>query len=180
MKKEEQRALITEILTSISSKKLEVKSQKVSKILSQFLNELEVPKKLIGVYAPMAKEVRWFLASELEEYNYCLPQMESDFSMKYYGCSFEEIKSIDYRDSLKENRLEALPNILLVPGLAFDKECNRLGRGKGYFDRYLKNKDIIKVGICFDEQLLRSVVTSDNDIRMNYIITENTVFKGIK
>lgn len=63
-------------------------------------------------------------------------------------------------------------DLIIVPGVAFDKDGNRIGRGKGYYDRFLsKHMDIKRIGICFDFQLIEEVPTEDNDIRMHEIIS---------
>ena len=69
---------------------------------------------------------------------------------------------------------EYLDNIdlIIVPGVSFDREHNRLGFGKGYYDKYLKDKDIYKIGICFNKQLTDTLPIDDYDIKMDLIITE--------
>lgn len=63
-------------------------------------------------------------------------------------------------------------DLIIVPGVAFDRDGNRIGRGKGYYDRFLrKHSDITKIGICFDFQLIDEVPTDDNDIRMDEVIS---------
>lgn len=62
-------------------------------------------------------------------------------------------------------------DIIIVPGVAFDRNLNRLGFGKGYYDKYLSHKDIYKIGICFNEQLLDTLPTDSFDIKMDLIIT---------
>ena len=63
-------------------------------------------------------------------------------------------------------------DIIIVPGVAFDRNLNRLGFGKGYYDKYLSNKEIYKVGICFSEQLVDTLPSDDHDIKMDLVITE--------
>lgn len=63
-------------------------------------------------------------------------------------------------------------DLIIVPGVSFDREHNRLGFGKGYYDKYLKDKDIYKIGICFNEQLTNTLPVDDYDIKMDLIITE--------
>ena len=59
----------------------------------------------------------------------------------------------------------------IIPGMSFDGKGNRLGRGKGYYDRFLKKvPDMYKIGICFDFQKEESIPTEDTDIKMNEII----------
>lgn len=63
-------------------------------------------------------------------------------------------------------------DLIVVPGVAFDKNGNRIGRGKGYYDRFLcKHLEVKRIGICFDFQLVDEVPTEDNDIRMDEIIS---------
>lgn len=58
-----------------------------------------------------------------------------------------------------------------VPGMAFDKAGNRLGRGKGYYDRLLpKLPNAYKAGICFPYQLVEEVPTEVTDIKMDSVI----------
>lgn len=64
-------------------------------------------------------------------------------------------------------------NLIIVPGVAFDRKMNRLGRGKGYYDKFLPQIKAPKVGICFDFQLLDAIPTDDQDIKMDYIVSEN-------
>lgn len=61
-------------------------------------------------------------------------------------------------------------DIVIVPGVAFDMEGNRLGRGKGYYDSLLSNTRVYKIGVCFEFQILEKVATSSHDIKMDKII----------
>ena len=64
---------------------------------------------------------------------------------------------------------------MLVPGVAFDLEGNRIGYGKGYYDNYLKDyPEILTVGICFSNQILEKIPFEDCDIRLDYVISEKT------
>ena len=63
-------------------------------------------------------------------------------------------------------------DLIVVPGMAFDSAGNRLGRGKGYYDRFLSQHPAVpKIGICFDFQLVDAVPTEANDIRMDEVLT---------
>ena len=64
-------------------------------------------------------------------------------------------------------------DLFIVPGVAFDRERNRLGRGKGYYDRYLAGINKPMIGICFDFQLIDIIPSEKHDIKMDMIITEN-------
>lgn len=64
-------------------------------------------------------------------------------------------------------------DMVIVPGVAFDRKGNRLGRGKGYYDRFLSQIKAPKVGVCFDFQLYDQIPVSDNDIKMDIVVSEN-------
>ena len=59
----------------------------------------------------------------------------------------------------------------VIPGMSFDEKGNRLGRGKGYYDRFLKKvPTLFKIGICFDFQKSDTIPIEETDIRMDCII----------
>lgn len=74
-----------------------------------------------------------------------------------------------------------LVDLVLVPGLAFDKYGFRVGYGGGYYDRFFAsvNKDIIKIGLCFHMQLSPEVPIDSYDIPVDYIITEKDIIQPI-
>ena len=61
--------------------------------------------------------------------------------------------------------------LVLVPGVAFDLHGHRLGRGKGYYDRWLAGYAGTKIGVAFDEQIVEMVSAGKQDVRMNFILT---------
>ena len=65
----------------------------------------------------------------------------------------------------------SLIEFALIPGMAFDEERNRLGRGKGYYDRFLPLlTNAYKVGICFPFQFLPNIPTEETDIKVDECI----------
>lgn len=63
-------------------------------------------------------------------------------------------------------------DLIIVPGVAFDRNGNRIGRGKGYYDRFLsQHLGVKRIGICFDFQLVAEVPTEPLDIRMDEVIS---------
>lgn len=64
--------------------------------------------------------------------------------------------------------------LIIVPGVAFDRKGNRMGRGRGFYDRLLKSTPkAFKVGVGFDFQLFDSIPTEPFDVPMDEIIVEN-------
>ena len=64
---------------------------------------------------------------------------------------------------------------LLVPGLAFDGNGNRIGRGMGFFDRLLREARGIKIALAYDFQVLNEVPADAHDVRVDFIVTEKRV-----
>jgi 5-formyltetrahydrofolate cyclo-ligase len=63
-------------------------------------------------------------------------------------------------------------DLIVVPGMAFDRQGHRLGRGKGYYDRFLiKYPEVKTIGICFDFQLLDEVPAEPHDQLIDEIIS---------
>ena len=63
-------------------------------------------------------------------------------------------------------------DVIIVPGVAFDRQGNRIGRGRGYYDRFLcQHLDVKRIGICFDFQLVDAVPTEPLDITMDEVIS---------
>lgn len=59
----------------------------------------------------------------------------------------------------------------VIPGMSFDADNNRLGRGKGYYDRFLKNiPQAYKIGVCFDFQKEQNIPHDEYDIKMDTVI----------
>ncbi|RKX82220.1 MAG: 5-formyltetrahydrofolate cyclo-ligase [Spirochaetes bacterium] len=70
--------------------------------------------------------------------------------------------------------------LITVPGLGFDREKNRLGKGGGYYDRYISElkkstRNFSLIGICFDFQLMDTVPTAYYDEKVNGIVTDREV-----
>ena len=71
-----------------------------------------------------------------------------------------------------------IPDVLIVPGLAFSINRERLGRGKGFYDRYLEKNNMIKtIGICFREQLKTNLPLGDHDRPLDILITPDEVYR---
>lgn len=73
------------------------------------------------------------------------------------GPLFKDHKSID---------------LIVVPGVAFDRNNNRMGRGKAYYDRFLSSVIAKKIGVCFRFQMFDEIPADENDIRMDMVITD--------
>lgn len=67
-------------------------------------------------------------------------------------------------------------DLILVPGLAFDRKCHRLGRGKGYYDRFLSGQRTMGICLC----LLPAIPVEEHDKPMDAVMTENEILYGLE
>jgi len=76
----------------------------------------------------------------------------------------------------KESKVLSFKDIdmIIVPGIAFDKNNNRLGRGGGYYDRFLKDipANIPTVGLAFDFQIVDNLPTDKHDVPVHHVLTD--------
>ena len=69
--------------------------------------------------------------------------------------------------------------LILMPGLAFDKECNRTGYGGGFYDKYLASHPgtgFIKVALCFDFQIYERIEVEAHDEKMDMVVSNTAVY----
>jgi 5-formyltetrahydrofolate cyclo-ligase len=68
-------------------------------------------------------------------------------------------------------------DLVVVPGLAFDERGNRLGRGRGFYDRFLSHRDLraVSCAIAFEEQVVPEVPFGEHDKRVQMIVTDTRV-----
>jgi 5-formyltetrahydrofolate cyclo-ligase len=68
-------------------------------------------------------------------------------------------------------------DLIIVPGVAFDEKCNRLGYGKGFYDKLLKGIDKTIIGLAYEEQIVQSLIVEKHDIRINKIVTDKRIIE---
>jgi len=102
-----------------------------------------------------------------------LKNIEEDLEVSSYGYLKPKKDKIT---AVQEEDID----LTIVPGLAFDKNMNRIGFGKGYYDRYLAKtrKDSKNMAIAYEYQVLEEIPYDDYDVKMDYIITEENIYKN--
>ncbi|MEO6906695.1 MAG: 5-formyltetrahydrofolate cyclo-ligase [Abditibacteriaceae bacterium] len=149
--------------------------------LANLLDKLS-PRK-IGLYLATPLEVN--LDSLIErlhrqQIEIYLPHLEDQETPFHQFLSWESLESgsLDLRHPPAESPslAAALLDVIIVPGLAFDRSGNRLGHGGGWYDRALdfkraQEKTPFMVGVCLEEQLVKSVPCESFDVRMDVVVT---------
>lgn len=132
----------------------------------------------ICIYNAMKDEVAThpFISKWIGTKKFYLPVIENDeiiFRNITKDTRYEK-SSYGIHEPLGDNLTDyARIDLTIVPGVAFDRKGNRLGRGKGYYDRFLPKTKAPKVGVCFDYQLLNQIPTDTWDVKMDIIVSEN-------
>ena len=144
----------------------------------------KLKKKNISIYYPNSYEVDVLQILEIKFFkklNFLLPGIDENNNMNFYFWKKSDVLKVNKYGILEPlKNIKSIPNIVLVPLLAFDKQKNRLGYGKGFYDKYLSKykkiyKTIITVGVAFSFQKYNNLPVNKNDFKLNYILTE----KGI-
>lgn len=136
--------------------------------------------KVIGAYYAFGSEVKTDMiitqARTLGK-KVALPSVEGD------SLAFYELSSGKYLVKGRFGIMEPLPygpvdriDLLVIPGIAFDKKGYRLGYGKGYYDKFLAKKKVASIGLAYSFQLLESLPIRKYDKRLDAIATEDGVY----
>lgn len=81
------------------------------------------------------------------------------------------------KESIKEVDIESI-DLIIVPGIVFDIHRNRIGHGKGYYDRLLKDsRNIPSIGLAFEFQMIDNIESEKHDEKIDVIITEDRLMK---
>lgn len=71
-------------------------------------------------------------------------------------------------------------DVVIVPGIAFDKGGARVGFGKGCYDRLLEGISAVKVGFCYDFQLADKIPADEHDVKMDFLVTDSGLLRTEK
>jgi len=140
---------------------------------------------IIAGYYPSSYEVNILkllkIASEYK-FNICLPAIRSSNRMDFKSWHYKEPLNINKFGILepKNSNKKIIPDLILVPLIAYDSKLNRVGYGKGYYDRALKKiskikKKTIFLGIAFSFQKCLRIPVNKHDIKLDYIFTERGI-----
>ena len=123
-------------------------------------------------------------ASE-KKFRVALPVIKSSTAMNFKFWIFKEPLYVNKFGMLepKDSSKNIIPDLIMVPLAAFDNSLNRIGYGKGYYDRSLKKitkikKNAISLGIAYSFQKCQKIPTNKHDFKLDYIFTEKGIIKS--
>lgn len=109
-----------------------------------------------------------------------IPKISNNIMNFYYIQNINQVKK-GYFNILEPTTNDiALDDnsLIILPGIVFSKSKNRIGYGKGFYDKYLSvNNKNIKIALCYDFQIIDSIPHTKNDIPLDIIITEKRIIK---
>lgn len=174
-----------EIRVSIMKQRSLLTKQEVSEKSAQIINRCApfcVTGKHIAIYRSIQQEV--CLDTLYEQYhNQCyfyVPRIKEDDTMDFVEWSDTTlwrvgpfgIKEPKAGKVIKPEKLD----LIFVPLVAFNEACDRLGHGKGYYDRYVKDCDATLIGVAYELQKHEGILSYAHDVRLDLILSEEKTY----
>ena len=161
-----------------------LKKKDVKLIISEIRSKFKISS--IAIYYPIKSEISPFKLIKICKswtITICLPVIYKNTNELIFS-------KFDNKNSLTKNKYgifeptkinQFIPDIIFVPMLGFDKNLNRIGYGKGYYDKTIsklrKLKKIFVIGLAYDNQMVRCIPTENHDEKMDIILTEKKIYR---
>ena len=169
-------------------KYLTVKKFNFNLIFKLIRKHFHKKKIIIAGYYPSNYEVdilNFLEEASKKKFKIVLPVIKSSNKMSFKSWIFKEPLYVNKFGILEPNNLgrEIIPDLIMVPLVAFDKKLNRIGYGKGYYDRSLQKiskikKKTITLGIAYSFQKCATIPTNKYDFKLNYVFTEQGIISS--
>lgn len=184
LNKSELRRSVLQELSQLSLENKAIYSKQIQKKLAEKLSEFSGS---CAAFMPLGSEPQLDWSAISQKVQWCFPLIrhtgtdEKQLSFLKNVTSFEK-NSLGFLEP-KNGEVIDISDIrgCIAPGLAFDLNGNRLGRGQGYYDHTLKNFNGFIYGVCFHIALKDQVPTEDHDLKCYLILTEkqSIVIEGV-
>jgi 5-formyltetrahydrofolate cyclo-ligase len=165
----------------LPSEEIEKNSKKIKDTLFS-LNEYKKAKKIL-YYVSFGSEVNThgMIEESLETKRVAVPKFEGDELKISRLRSFKDLHIGTY-DILEPKKLRAIDekkiDLIIVPGIAFDKTKHRIGFGHGHYDRLLKHfPKVNKIALAFSIQIVDKIPNDEWDVKVDKIITEKDIIQ---
>ena len=143
---------------------------------------------IIAGYYPSNYEVnilKFLQNATIKKFKIVLPVIRPSGKMSFKSWVFEEPLYVSKFGTLepKNSNKKVIPNLIMLPLVAFDNQLNRIGYGKGYYDRILQKiskikKKTIFLGIAYSFQKCRKIPVNKHDFKLDYIFTERGIISS--
>jgi len=139
----------------------------------------------IALYYPSNFELNVLKLFEINtflNYDTLLPVIDKNNIMNFFSWKKNNTLTVNNYGILEPYKSKTrVPDVMLIPLLAYDRKKFRLGYGKGFYDRYLykylkQNKKILTVGVAFSFQKYHKLPVNKNDVKLDFILTEKGIY----
>lgn len=178
MEKKEIRAAIKQLNTSLTESQKTSEAEKVTELLCRHIRESKP--NIVAAFMPLSDEIPINIKQIATLCRVVVPRITQDFAgcaeMEFFDYIPTEIHSGAYGISEPQG---ATPcdvediDLMIIPGVAFTPQGDRLGRGKGFYDRYTAREGFRAkcIGVCFCHQVVESLPTEQHDRVMDSVIS---------
>ncbi len=161
-----------------------LKEEQLNQLISEINSKLNIFS--IAIYYPIKSEIsplKLLKICKSLSMEICFPVICKNVNELIFSKFEDEKKLIKNKygiyEPIKINQI--FPDIIFVPMLGFDRNLNRLGYGKGYYDRTIaklrKSKKIFVIGLAYDNQMIQNMLTEDHDEKMDIILTDKKIYR---
>jgi len=176
----EMRLYLEKIADSVKAKSLLIRNRLMA--MDVFRQARQSKQLMSFVSMPLEVETTPFFAN----YSMIVPCCEANEIVPIRILSLDELETSDDMNILEpklsvrqDASRKVLPeqiDVVLVPGLAFDRLGNRLGRGKGCYDRFLRRlpANVLTIGLAFDGMIRDQIPFDENDYPVKMVVTEKS------
>jgi len=145
-----------------------IEIDRMSSIIVEKLKEL-IGEEMIALFHPIKNEVNLL---ELLDKNVAFPKIINEMDFYKYTGEFVPGK---FNIPVSTGDITEVETII-VPGAVFDYDGYRIGYGGGYYDKYLLSKHL-KIGVCFEFQLVDKLPIEKHDVRLDILVTEKNIYR---
>lgn len=127
--------------------------------------------RVVYAYHPLPSEPDWQPAALAGDHLIAFPRIDGD-RMEFLIPREFTLGGLGIQEP-SEGEIAPPPDLILVPGMAFDLSGGRLGRGKGHYDRWLiGHPKVPRLGLCFECQIFEAIPLEDHDLKVDAVVTE--------
>ncbi len=188
VEKQQVRVEIKDKISLLSNQEKIYQSQEVFKnlfsFLPDFLSRIQVVSPFFSVFCSLKDEVSTenIIKKLFELGDVCLPRCDKDILQFVKIKSLEDLEVRTFNIMEPKAGLEIISDVnsfhvIIVPAIGFDVDCNRLGRGKGYYDKFLSKvgTKTLRIGLAFDVQMAGSIPCNKEDESVDIVVTATRI-----
>ena len=182
MKKNEIRKILKNKRLNLSKNEILIKSKQIKNRLFQ-MDEFKKAKNILfyvsyngevftheAIEEALSKKIVVVPISNKNDYSLIFSKLDSFNDLEEGAYGILEPK----KDLIKEISIDKI-DLIIIPGIGFDLRGNRIGHGKGFYDRLLKNTNALIIALAFDFQIIEKIPTENHDRSADIIITEKRI-----